>query len=343
MEPHLIELPRKILVGKGVIGKVRETCEALKLSGTPLVLSGKSTFGIAGKSVMAQFPAALSETVNEATMEEAERIREAVESRKPAFVIAVGGGKVIDIGKVVSSGFSIPLVSVPTAPSHDGIVSERGSIKKNGAKHSIRAKPPVAVVADISILMNAPPRMIASGAADVISNCSAVNDWRLARNKGEYYSDYAADLAILSAEIVMRSARSIRDGQERGIRNLMEALISSGICMSLAGTSSSGSGADHMFSHALDALGSKALHGEQCGVGCIIMSYLQEKGWKMVRDALKEVGAPTTAKGLGVSEEMVIEALLKAKDVRKRYTILDEKPMTRELAIKACKETGVFD
>ncbi len=342
MEPHLIELPRKILVGKGVIGKVKEMCDALQLSGTPLVLSGKSTLGIAGKNVIAQFPDTLSDIVNEATMEEAKRIREAVKG-EPAFVIAVGGGKVIDIGKVVSSGFSIPLVSVPTAPSHDGIVSERGSIKKNGAKHSIRAKPPVAVVADISILMNAPPRMIAAGAADVISNCSAVNDWRLARNRGEYYSDYAADLAILSAEIVMRSARSIRDGQERGIRNLMEALISSGICMSLAGTSSSGSGADHMFSHALDALGSKALHGEQCGVGCIIMSYLQEKGWKMVRDALKEVGAPTTAKGLGVSEEMVIEALLKAKDVRKRYTILDEKPMTRELAEEACKATGVFD
>lgn len=342
MEPHLIELPRKILVGKGVITKVKETCDSLRLSGTPLVLSGKSTLEIAGKNVMAQFPAVLSETVNEATMEEAERIKEAVKG-KPAFVIAVGGGKVIDIGKVVSSGFSIPLVSVPTAPSHDGIVSERGSIKKNGAKHSIRAKPPVAVVADISILMNAPPRMIASGAADVISNCSAVNDWRLARNKGEYYSDYAADLAILSAELVMRSARSIREKQERGIRNLMEALISSGICMSLAGTSSSGSGADHMFSHALDALGSKALHGEQCGVGCIIMSYLQEKGWKMVKDSLKEVGAPTTAKELGVSEDMVIQALLNAKDVRKRYTILDERPMTRDLAIKACKETGVFD
>lgn len=342
MEPHLIELPRKILVGKGVIEMVKETCDSLGLKGRPLVLSGRSTFEIAGKAVVEQFRDAMSESVDEASVKEAERIKGSV-SDMPSFVIAVGGGKVIDIGKVVSSELNIPLVSVPTAPSHDGIVSERGSIKKGGAKHSIRARPPVAVLADIGILMKSPKRMISSGAADVISNCSAVNDWRLARNSGEYYSDYAADLALMSAEIVMRSARSIREGTERGIRNLMEALISSGICMSLAGTSSPASGSEHMFSHALDALGSRALHGDQCGVGCIIMSYLQDRGWKMVRDALKEVGAPTTAKELGIPQDMIIQALLDANGVRKRHTILDERPMTRELAIKACKATGVFD
>ena len=39
---------------------------------------------------------------------------------------------------------------------------------------------------------------------------------------------------------------------------------------------------------------------------------------------------------------MIVQALLNAKGVRKRYTILDDRPMTRELAIEACKATGVF-
>jgi glycerol-1-phosphate dehydrogenase [NAD(P)+] len=345
MDPHLIELPQRILVGRGVSKRTGGMCKALGLSGTPLILSGPSTTGLAGNSIADEFSnsggSPVLVEVRESTLKEVERVKEA--GKGAGFIIAVGGGKVIDVAKMAAFEMKAPYITVPTAPSHDGIASERASLSSDTGKHSIRSKPPVAIVADIEILSKAPYRLIAAGCADIISNCSSVNDWRLAREKGEYYSDYAADLALLSAEVIMRSARSIKEKNERGIRNLVEALISSSISMSLAGSSRPASGAEHMFSHALEGLGSKALHGEQCGVGCIIMSYLQDRGWKMVKDSLKEVGAPTTAKELGVTEEMVIEALLKAKDVRKRYTILDVRPMTRELAIEACKATGVFE
>ena len=38
----------------------------------------------------------------------------------------------------------------------------------------------------------------------------------------------------------------------------------------------------------------------------------------------------------------VEKALLKAKNIRKRYTILDEKPLDRKKAEDICRTTGVF-
>ncbi len=343
MEPHVIELPRKILVGRGVAGKIPELLKALGIQGRILILADRTTTEIAGSRIQEQLGAEFEadlEPVRESSLQDAERIRESCTG--VSCIIGVGGGGVIDVGKKLSSDTNSAFISVPTAPSHDGIASERISLTDGRAKHSLRGRPPTAIVADIEILMNAPSRLIASGCADAVSNYTAVFDWRLARKKGEYYSEYAGNLALLSAETVMKSAGLIRQRKERGIRNLVEALISSGISMSLAGSSRPASGAEHMFSHALDMLGSKGLHGEQCGVGSILMACLQGQDWRMIRDKLKTIGAPVTAGELGAGREMIIKALLDARKIRRRHTILDKKPLTREKAEELCKATGVL-
>ncbi len=360
MEPHIIELPRKILVGRNVTGKIPELLKTLGIEGRILILSDKTTRGIAGGKIQdlltGNFEADL-EIVKESSLKEAERIGKSCS--KPACIIGAGGGGVIDVGKKVSSDLGSSFISIPTAPSHDGIASERISLTDGNVKHSLRGKPPTAIVADIEILMNAPCRLIASGCADAISNYTAVFDWRLARDRGEYYSDYAGNLALLSAQTVMKSAELIKEKKERGIRNLVEALISSGISMSLVGSSRPASGAEHMFSHALDMLNMKAeasscssasvgrrsrvaLHGEQCGFGSILTAKLQGQDWNMIRDKLKTIGAPVTVRELGIEKENIIKALLDAKKIRKRYTILDEKPLDREKALELCKVTGVL-
>ena len=69
---------------------------------------------------------------------------------------------------------------------------------------------------------------------------------------------------------------------------------------------------------------------------------LQEGKWELVRDTLKKVGGPTTAAGLGVSDDMVIEALVKAGSLRDRYSILDRKPLDEGKARKLAQATGVI-
>jgi glycerol-1-phosphate dehydrogenase [NAD(P)+] len=85
-----------------------------------------------------------------------------------------------------------------------------------------------------------------------------------------------------------------------------------------------------------------ALHGEQCGVGTIMMAYLHNAEWELIRDALKKVGAPTTAKEMGIEENYIIEALTNAHSIRDRYTILRD-GLSVEKATELAKSTGVIE
>lgn len=342
MDTHSIELPRKILIGNNIIEKINETAKELGLKGNVLVLADDNTRKIAGDKIASLLPNSTLELSGPATFQEGNRISEKYPSID--YIVSAGGGRIIDMGKYLAFRRGIPFISVPTAPSHDGITSDRVSFgEKNGHKHSLKAVSPIAIIADMGIISRSPAQLISSGCADVISNCTAVFDWKLARDKaGDHYSDYAASLALLSADYVIKSAKSIQKREEEGMRTLVEALISSGISMSLAGSSSPASGAEHMFSHALDLLGSSGLHGHQCGLGSIITAYLQGQNWRRIRKALITVGSPTTAKGIGIEEDMIIKALLEAPNIRKRYTILDEAGLTAGKAESVCREVGIF-
>lgn len=104
-----------------------------------------------------------------------------------------------------------------------------------------------------------------------------------------------------------------------------KALVSSGVAMSIAGSSRPGSGGEHKFGHALERLApGAALHGEACGIGTIISMYLHGGDWRAIREALRSIGAPTTPADLGIDDETAVEALLLAKTIRpERFTILD--------------------
>jgi len=236
-----------------------------------------------------------------------------------------------------------PFVSVPTAASHDGMASPFVSIVGD-KPHSIVASAPLGVFVDIDIIRKAPPKLLASGCGDLIANIIAVKDWRLGHEKtGEYYGRYSADLALMSAKIVMEnSSHYAKNGLD--VRIIVEALISAGVASCIAGSSRPCSGAEHLFSHALDKIApGRGLHGEKCGIGSIMMAKLQGQDWKKIVKTLKDVGAPTSAKQIGLKSEEIVTALMIAQELRpERYTILKEIEMTEKKALNLAKVTNVI-
>ncbi|NJE01235.1 NAD(P)-dependent glycerol-1-phosphate dehydrogenase [Thermococcus sp. JdF3] len=345
---HLMQLPREVLLGENLKGEVVNVAKRIGLGRKALVLYGKRTKKIAGGEVEENLSAEYEVdglTVKGATMEEVNRTLDEIRGGEFDWLIAVGGGSIIDVAKLASFKAGVPFISFPTTASHDGIASANASIKDIGAKTSVKAVPPIAVVADVEVIKTAPYRYLAAGVGDMISNLTAVKDWQLAhRIKGEYYSEYAASLSLMSAKMVIKNADIIRLGNEESVRKVVKGLISCGVAMSIAGSSRPASGAEHLFSHALDAIAPKpALHGEQVGVGTIIMAYLHGMKWERVRETLKRVGAPTNAYELGIDPEYIIEALTIAHTIRpERYTILGKDGLTREAAERAAKITGVI-
>ncbi|GAB6101418.1 NAD(P)-dependent glycerol-1-phosphate dehydrogenase [Thermococcus atlanticus] len=345
---HLMELPREVLLGEDLKGEVLNVARRLKLPEKALILYGPKTREIAGREVEENLKREFDVRgvlIKEASMEEVVRVERKIREEGAGWIIAVGGGSIIDVAKLASFRADVPFISFPTTASHDGIASANASIKDLGMKTSMKARPPIAVIADVKVIKTAPYRYLAAGVGDMISNLTAVKDWQLAHKiRGEYYSEYAASLSLMSAKMVIRNANIIRLGNEESVRKVIKGLISSGVAMSIAGSSRPASGAEHLFSHALDAIAPKpALHGEQCGVGTIIMAYLHGLKWERIRETLKKVGAPTNAYELGIDPEYIVEALTVAHKIRpERYTILGKDGLTREAAERAAKITGVI-
>ena len=67
---------------------------------------------------------------------------------------------------------------MPTAASHDGMLSPQASIKDSKKATSVKAHAPIAVIGDSEIIANAPPRLLSAGCADLISNFTAIKDWK---------------------------------------------------------------------------------------------------------------------------------------------------------------------
>ena len=344
----VMELPRNVVVGHDALHQVGEVCQSLKLGKRALLVADVTTMKIAGLTVEKSLAARKIKTteflIPDATTAEVRAAEDKIRKGAFDFALGVGGGRPIDVAKCASFNAGVPFVSVPTAASHDGVVSSRASIQKDGEKVSLAAQTPIAVIMDTGIIAESPFRLLASGCGDIISNLAAVKDWALARNlRNEHYSSYAAALSELAARLVIENASTIKPRLEESAWFVCKALVSSGVAMSIAGSSRPASGSEHKFSHALDRIAKKpGLHGEQCGVGTIMMMYLHGGNWQEVRDALLAIGAPTTARALGVTDDEVVQALVHAHEINKdRYTILGDEGLTLEAAERLAKITKV--
>ena len=344
-----MSFPRQVLTGHDVIGQAGSMCEEFEFQGTGLIVTGQTTGELAARQVEQILRdkgfEVQSIVVGEASRANLVKVEEVAKDVKASFLLGVGGGSKIDLAKLASFNLKMPFLSVPTSASHDGIASPRASIKDGGNSLSLNASVPMGVIADTKVIFKAPYRLLASGCADVISNTAAILDWQLAdRLRSEFISSSAASLAKYAAEAIIENAAAIKPNLEESVWVAIRPIIISGISMAVAGSSRPTSGSEHMFSHVLDRIApGKALHGEQCGVGSIMMMYLHGGDWQRIRDALQLIGAPTSAEELGVTREQVIEALVHAHELRKdRYTILGDRGLTPDAAERLATITKVI-
>ena len=344
-----MQLPREVIVGKGTLQRIPEVTKRLGLKGKALVMSDSKCYDIAGKAV-SDFLTKSGLSVNfllvkTMTLKDVLYIEDQIKELKPQVLFGVGGGTIIDAAKISSGSQNTPFISVPTTVSHDGIASPLASIKGSDKPYSVLAQAPLAIIADTDIIAQAPWRFVISGCGDVIAKFTSVKDWKLAHLEvNEYYGEYAASLALMSAKLVIENSKLIVSHKDEGLRVLLEALISCGVAMSIAGSSRPCSGSEHLFSHALDLVSTNhAMHGEQCGVGSIMTAYLFKSDWKKIRSTLKQMGAPTTASELGVKDSDIVKALEVAAKIRpERYTILHKLNPNPDVCEKTAKTTGVI-
>jgi glycerol-1-phosphate dehydrogenase [NAD(P)+] len=247
-------------------------------------------------------------------------------------VAGVGGGKTIDVTKFAALHAGIPMVSVATSLSHDGIASPVSTLEHPAGRGSYGVMSPVAVVVDLDRVRAAPGRLASAGVGDAVSNLSAIADWELsAADTGERVDGLAAAMARTAAQAVL-----LQPGSERSdefLTVLAEALIMSGMAMAVAGSSRPASGGDHEIMHAINQLyPGTAGHGELAGLGALFCAYLREdkEQFAAISSCLSRHELPRVPRDVGLTEQQFARAVLHAPATRpERYTILERLAMSR--------------
>ena len=246
-------------------------------------------------------------------------------------IVAIGGGRCIDVGKLAAVRAGLTIVAVPTQLSHDGICSPVAVVPNEDTRpESVGAIPPRLVFVSIPTLTGAPTASVRAGLGDLMANPLALRDWALAADRGLDVIDQRAwDLSVESFQLIKRHLDV--DPSEAAkdpvfLRELADALVLSGMAMTYVGTSRPASGAEHEISHAIDELyGGRALHGAQVAFGCIVSIALYGEDTNAFRTQLGRIGLPQNPDDLGLVKDDLIGLLLAAPDTRPgRFTILED-------------------
>jgi len=159
MRSHTMELPRQIVVGEKNINDIGNFLNSLKKTKKISLDSGSNVKKIVQRKIEAYHIASkiksswyLANTNDQKTIQDIEK---KVRQGKSELIIGIGGGRSVDIAKLIGFNLNKPFVSVPTSASHDGIASPFVSVKGD-KPHSLVATAPLGVFVDVDIMKKAP-------------------------------------------------------------------------------------------------------------------------------------------------------------------------------------------
>jgi len=198
-------------------------------------------------------------------------------------VLAVGTGSIGDICRMASFNANKAFAIFATAPSMDGFASNAAPIIFGNFKETVQCHGPSVIIGDTDIMAKAPAVLKSSGFGDVIAKYVALLDWKIAAMiSDEYYCPQVAQMVNDALEKTMSLADSVTKEDPETAQALMEALVVSGLCMILAGSTRPASAAEHLVSHyweikKLERQERMPLHGEKVGLGTLMITSLYHK------------------------------------------------------------------
>lgn len=306
----------------------------LSSTGRVLVAVGSSNGVEIWERIKDSLPQATMFSVDGASLSAASRLQEAIGAGGGYdAVVAIGGGKTLDVAKYAATRAALPMVAVATNLAHDGICSPVASLEHAHGKGSYGVALPLAVLVDLDYVKAAPPHLVSAGIGDAVSNLSAIEDWDLAhRERQEPMDGLAAAFARSAGEAILFHPGSV--GEDDFLITLAEALVLSGMAMSVAGSSRPCSGACHEIVHAVDHLYTGVSnHGELAGLGALFATFLRgdRTRFRQISECLARHGLARTPADVGLSEEQFLAAVMAAPGTRPdRYTILEHLDLDEE-------------
>ena len=195
-------------------------------------------------------------------------------------IVASGGGKVLDAGKLIANRLNIPCITVPLSASTcagwtalANIYSPKGSFIKD----EILEKCPKLLIFDYSLVRKAPKRTLASGIADALAK------WYEASissgNSNDSLVQQAVQMArVLRDQLLIDSKTALQDpNSDAWIKVAEGCALTAGLIGGIGGAKCR-TAAAHAVHNGLTQLDfkKKSLHGELVGYGILVQLRIEE-------------------------------------------------------------------
>lgn len=281
--------PRRYVQGPGVLSTI----------GSELASLGQSAIVLADDRVEAIVGAAIATAAAEAgvgitplrfggeiTYAEVDRLVAAVSGARHDIVVAAGGGKTIDTGKLLSRALGSRFVSIPTVASNDSPTSHIAVVYDENHKlvgvEENKANPDLVLV-DTAIIAKAPLTLLSAGVGDALVKRFEVEQCIGAGGKNVFGS--ASPLSALALartcydtvrEHTVPAYAAIVRGE---IDHHLEALVEASVLMSGLAFESGGLSVSHGMTRGLSLVPgvANALHGHQVAYGLLVQLVLENR------------------------------------------------------------------
>lgn len=322
-------------IGVGKISEVGQTLSEVGISGKILYIADTYVDQLYGSLVRPQIESVgriKEESVDCNTIAYAMDVAERAIATDISCIVAMGGGRTLDVGKYAAFVSKRPFLSIPTTMAHDGIVSPIAVLKRQDHKpKSLGCAMPSMLILDTKLISTCPQQLIKAGIGDTISNYMALKDWDFAVSRGkDVMNGYAYMMSRTSLDALMKT--QFNGICPEFIDVLANCLVLSGIAMDFAGSSRPVSGSEHLFSHALDYFCEKQnLHGFNVALGTIAVLKLIGEDYSDVLRYLKKFEVDINPEHMEIPEDTFIYCMQHATKMRSnRYTYLHEADLNKK-------------
>ncbi len=246
--------------------------------------------------------------------DELERLIHIVKKEKIDVVIAMGGGKAIDTGKITADRACLPVIVVPTIASTDAPCSGCAvTYTPSGIFEAVhyQKRNPAVVLVDMDIIVKSPTRFIVAGMGDALATwfeARSCNRTQSLNECGALSTITALNLAKLCYDTILKYGVQAKIASESGvITPALNYITEANILLSGIGFESSGLAAAHSVHNGLTALDEthSFYHGEKVAFGVLTGLHLNSADPEEIEEVYsfcEKVGLPTTFKEVGINE-----------------------------------------
>jgi len=244
---------------------------------------------------------------------EIERLCSRGRELRSEFVVAIGGGKAIDTGKIVADRLNVPVAVVPTIASTDAPCSSCAVIYEQGEVVAVarQRKNPDLVLVDTEIIANAPVRFLVSGMGDALATWFEAESCRITLSNNEVGAKgslTAYALARLCYDTLLEYGVAAKASCEaKAVTPALEHVVEANTLLSGLGFENGGLASAHSIHNGLTALSQTHhyYHGEKVTIGVLTSLFLTDKSASVIDEVYsfcESVGLPTTLDDIGLAD-----------------------------------------